>query len=318
MISVLAGATVLASVGKMRLFASVVLGCLMSLGCGVHSGGPVQGLPIPPSGPLGATLPAPVLAAEPNANLSTNWAEPNEPGWLGVGLSAREPGAPGVRVTSVVPRSPASRAGLEVGDRLLQIAGEAVLSPREVARVVSAAGAGKRVNISLVRGEQSRVLAAELEASPDPDELTRRLFVGQLAPSFRELESVQGTVTPSLAPLRGKVLVLEFWASWCPVCRLIGPRLNQWHQRFSPQGGMVLGVTTDSVEQAGRAAPDLGMDYPIFSDPTEHTTQAYQALALPSLFVVDRAGLVRDVLVGYDAGRLNQMEQLVARLLAAP
>jgi peroxiredoxin len=244
-------------------------------------------------------------------------AASDEPGWLGVALARRDPSRAGVEVTGVVPSSPAAAAGLESGDRLLRVGGEPVESPEDVVRAVSIAGAGRRVDIALLRGGSPRLVAARLEAPPDKDEMVRRAYVGRPAPPFERLATAQGSLAPSLVALRGKVLVVEFWAPWCAVCRLIAPRLNEWHTRYSPQGAAVVGVTTESIVTAGTAARELGMDYPIFSDETARTSEAYAALALPTIFVIDRGGVVRDVLVGYDDPGLARLERLVTELIAA-
>jgi peroxiredoxin len=100
------------------------------------------------------------------------------------------------------------------------------------------------------------------------------------------------------------------------VCRMMVPVLNDWHSRYRAQGVEVLGVTTDPVAPAARAAYELGMAYPIASDETGRTSRAYRALAVPTLFVIDQSGTVRDVMVGYQGRKLVQMQRLVEQLVA--
>jgi hypothetical protein len=78
---------------------------------------------------------------------------------------------------------------------------------------------------------------------------------------------------------------------------------------------VVVGIAAEPVEPAARAAYQLGMVYPIAVDDTGRTSRAYRAVAVPTLFVVDRRGTVRDVLVGYSGGRLREIDGLIARLL---
>src|SRR5690606_28089862 len=119
-----------------------------------------------------------------------------------------------------------------------------------------------------------------------------------------------------VSALRGKVVVLEFWASWCAVCRIMVPTINDWHARYSAQGVEVIGVTTDSVALASRTAFELRMKYPILSDHTGSTSEAYGAMALPTVFVLDKQGVVRDVMVGWSGARVMQLEALIERLVA--
>jgi len=71
------------------------------------------------------------------------------------------------------------------------------------------------------------------------------------------------------------------------------------------------------VSVAADAARHQSMTYSLFSDGSGATTRAYRAFALPTLFVVDRQGIVRDVMVGFSSERLREIEGLIQRLLAA-
>ena len=117
------------------------------------------------------------------------------------------------------------------------------------------------------------------------------------------------------AELRGRVVVMEFWASWCVACRLTVPTLNAWKDRYGAQGLTVLGVTTDTPALAMEASVELGIDYPVLSDDDAETSRAYRAMALPTLFIIDRQGIVRDVMVGYSSARLAEAEATLRRLV---
>jgi peroxiredoxin len=237
------------------------------------------------------------------------------PGWLGVALANPER-PPGAMIRSVVRGSPAERAGLLGGDVVVTFDGENVEGPGALRQRVTTARSGARVSLGVLRGDQTRLFAVELEAAPDNDELMRKSYVGARAPEFGALDAVQGSITPSLPALKGRVVVLEFWASWCGICHVLAPTLNGWHDRYSAQGVTVLGVTTDPVDLAGRTAGELGMGYPLASDTTGNMLKAYRAFALPTLFVIDKQGNVRDVLVGYSTPRLREIEALVQKLIA--
>jgi len=238
------------------------------------------------------------------------------PGWLGVELAKLDGAKPGVLIRSVMRGSPAERAGIADGDIVLSIDGDNVAQPTELRQHVMKALAGSRVSLGVLRGSETRLFAVDLEAAPNDDELMRKNYVGARAPDFGALDTVQGSITPSLPALKGRVVVLEFWASWCGVCHVMAPTLNEWNDRYAAQGLTVLGVTNDPVDVAGRTAGQLGMGYPLASDGTGQMLRAYRAYALPTLFVIDKQGNVRDVLIGYSTPRLGEIEALVRKLIA--
>lgn len=229
-----------------------------------------------------------------------------------------QPGEAGVRVRSVVHGSPAEQTGLAEGDRILSVDGQSVQRPEDVVTRVGAHPAGARVSLGVRRGTQDRLFAVRLAPKPDTERIMRMSYVGRPAPTLEALKAAQGSVTPTLGALRGNVVVVEFWATWCMVCRVLAPTMESWQKRYAGQGVELLGITMEPVDRAALAASELGMTYPIASDETGKTSRAYRALALPTLFVIDRQGTVRDVLVGYSSGRLQQIQALLDRLVAAP
>jgi peroxiredoxin len=104
-----------------------------------------------------------------------------------------------------------------------------------------------------------------------------------------------------LADLRGQVVVVNLWASWCAPCRAEMPALESVHQALRDQGLVVLGVNTtfqDGESTARRFVQENALTFPIPLDLTGQMSGRYQLRAMPTTFFVDRRGVIRSVVVG--------------------
>ncbi len=122
---------------------------------------------------------------------------------------------------------------------------------------------------------------------------------GFLAPDFT-LQTFHGKQV-MLSTLRGKVVVVNLWASWCPPCRAEMPALDKVYQENRAAGLEVLAVnaTNQDTEAAARAyAEQLGLSFPVLLDPGGDVGRRYLLRALPTTFFVDRRGVIRSVVVG--------------------
>ena len=103
----------------------------------------------------------------------------------------------------------------------------------------------------------------------------------------------------SLSDYRGKVVVLNFWASWCGPCRDESPLLQRWHARIRSQGGTVLGVNVLDVRSDARAfVEDYGLTYPMLRDGSSDSSEAFGVVGYPETFVIDRRGRIAAVTHG--------------------
>jgi cytochrome c biogenesis protein CcmG/thiol:disulfide interchange protein DsbE len=121
--------------------------------------------------------------------------------------------------------------------------------------------------------------------------------VGFAAPDFT-LETRDGGAI-RLSDLRGQVVVLNFWATWCPPCRAEMPALQQVYAKYRDQGFAVLAVDVAEGEaQVTPFADQQGLTFPILLDRDGSVSNLYQVRAMPSTYFVDRSGVIRQVTLG--------------------
>ncbi len=128
--------------------------------------------------------------------------------------------------------------------------------------------------------------------------------VGFNAPDFTL--QTPGGQSLTLSQLRGKVLLVNVWASWCPPCRAEMTAFENVYRQYQDAGFVVLAVNStiqDNAADAVSFARGLGLTYPILLDTQGAVTQAYQVRALPTSFFIGRDGKIRDVIMG---GTMNE------------
>lgn len=146
----------------------------------------------------------------------------------------------------------------------------------------------------------------------------RAVQVGESAPPFA-LPEMGGAETVALADLSGKVVLLDFWASWCAPCREALPFYSDLHREFSDRGLVVLAVNVDEdLEDAQRFLEVLALGQPTVRDADWQVGRRYGVAVLPASVVIDRRGIVRGRHVGFDAGYAADTRALVLDLLAEP
>jgi cytochrome c biogenesis protein CcmG, thiol:disulfide interchange protein DsbE len=127
--------------------------------------------------------------------------------------------------------------------------------------------------------------------------------------------SLGGGSTVSMSQLRGRAVLLDFWATWCPPCRVEGPIVDQIARRWSDRGVVVVGVDTDTPDQGdpGEFARREGLTYPIVHDLKGEASRLYEIANLPTLVVLSRSGKVVAVRVGITDDA--EIERLLRRAL---
>ena len=126
-------------------------------------------------------------------------------------------------------------------------------------------------------------------------------------------ESISAGTSFSLSKLKGKVVYLDFWASWCGPCRVSFPKLEQLRQELGPRGFEVYAINVDEFEaDALQFLEEVPVTYPTLYDGNGTAPLLYGILGMPTAYLIDRQGQVRLVHQGF---RRNDEVQLRAEII---
>jgi thiol-disulfide isomerase/thioredoxin len=140
-------------------------------------------------------------------------------------------------------------------------------------------------------------------------------YGGDPAPDVRMFAPDGNPIT--LASFKGKVVVLDFWASWCGPCRKSFPFLDELQKRHASEGLQVVGVTLEGDDDAVNGfLASVPVGFTIARDPTEHAGEAFGVVAMPTTFLIGRTGLIEARFEGGDESVHDKVEAAVATLLA--
>ncbi len=122
---------------------------------------------------------------------------------------------------------------------------------------------------------------------------------GFLAPDFA-LETLDGEEI-TLSDLRGKVVLLNFWATWCPPCRSEMPSFQEAYAKYEEEGFVIVAVNAtlqDSPKDVADFVAEYGLSFPVVLDLEGEANQLYLVQSLPTSFFIDKEGIIQEVVVG--------------------
>lgn len=215
--------------------------------------------------------------------------------WVGVALGNA---SGGVAVTHVLPTSPAEKAGLVKGDLITHVGGVGVPSPGAFVGLTERARVGQTLQLTVLRQGRSRRVSLTVRARPAQAELIRLLLLRTPAPDF-ELPLVNQPGTLKLSSLRGKVVMLYFWASWCDSCKLNMKQLSSLLSAHGKAGLFIYSMGQDKRASSLKAsAEELKLPFPVGFNDKNRVGLLYKSKNVPTLILVDRRGVIREYIQG--------------------
>lgn len=139
---------------------------------------------------------------------------------------------------------------------------------------------------------------------------------GDNAPDFI-LSDISGSQV-SLSSLKGKVVLLEFWATWCPPCKEAVPELKAIYEKYRERGFVLLGVAVDKGADNKTAVASYvkkhSITYPVLYD-DNNTNRSYRVTSIPTSFIIDKTGKVVNRRVGFIPGSTDNISKDIEALL---
>jgi peroxiredoxin len=183
---------------------------------------------------------------------------------------------------------------------------------------------GRALSTAAVRGVVTFITALNAFAVEQPSvkDLLKSLNLSDYSsrmrpPDFSGLTADSKTV--SLTSLRGHVVLLNFWATWCHECRPEMPVFEQLHREFTTQGLRVIGINARERTAAVREySKELGLTFPLVLDSKGEINRAYGVIGLPTTFIVGRDGRAVALAVGPREWTSVPARSLIQTLLAEP
>lgn len=127
-----------------------------------------------------------------------------------------------------------------------------------------------------------------------------------------DLTSLDGKTSVKLSSYKGKLVYLDFWASWCGPCRKSFPFMNDLHNNFHDKGLAVVTITLDELkEDADKFLTKYPADFAVYHDPTGDTGRAFKLPGMPTSYLIDEQGNVIKRFVGFKKAKKAQIEQFI-------
>jgi thiol-disulfide isomerase/thioredoxin len=214
--------------------------------------------------------------------------------WIGISL---DPEYKGVLIKSVMSGMPGEEGGLVAGDVVIAVDSKNVINANEFGSTIRSYEVGSYINLQILRKGVAQTKRIKLAARPDALGMLQAQILGKTMPSFK-LKAIPSGASTASESFKGKVLLIEFWATWCGPCRITQPRLSEFARANKDKGIEVIGISDEDEATVSDYVKKENPSYLIFSDSRHAIQDKLLITALPTFVVVDRKGTIVSVGIG--------------------
>jgi cytochrome c biogenesis protein CcmG, thiol:disulfide interchange protein DsbE len=214
--------------------------------------------------------------------------------WIGISL---DQGYKGVLINGVMPGTPGDEAGLAVGDEVIAVDSKKVTNPNEFGSTVRSFGVGAFIELHLLRKGVAQTKRIKLAARPDTLEMLNKQLLGKPLPAFN-LKPISGGTSGASESFKDKVMLIEFWATWCGPCRLTHPRLSEFARANKDKALVVIGISDEDEATVRGYIKKEKLDFLMLNDPSHATQEKFFIMVLPTFVVVNKKGMIVSTGVG--------------------
>jgi thiol-disulfide isomerase/thioredoxin len=211
---------------------------------------------------------------------------------------------------------------------------EADLKLKKKDEAVAAVQELRQLALTLPSGNLYKLALRRLLAiAPDIDLFKSFADVAASAPALRDIVADEwiDQAPVKLADLRGRVVLLDFWATWCGPCRVTFPRLQKWHESYKDKGLVILGVTNFFGHADGKQLTQpqevaylrdfkkrFHLPYGFAVADSSENDRNYAVSSIPTSFLIDRRGVVRLISVGSSDEEAAMLNKMIKKLIEEP
>lgn len=229
----------------------------------------------------------------------------NDRGMLGIGLAEKKdvkvlppPARPAVvYARSVFPGSAADKGGVQVNDIIIKFNNSLIQNVSELQGLAAETPPGTKIMLTVLRNEKTETLTITMGSRKEFEQTSTASFIGKPAPELIGIDIKTGK-DQRLSAFKGRPVIVELWATWCPTCRTSIPRLNALKARHKKKKLEIIGVSSEDQAVLQKFHQHSPVDYLSLRVDESALHQAYWTNSIPTFIYIDAAGLIQTAGVG--------------------